>query len=210
MRAINSEKFRRLCGQALTKQNYFWTKPIRKKWTWSIFTFLSEMKCNKSNKKWPGNLPQCPPGHQTTLKYWPHPILPRPHPKNLNLSDLPFMSNLLKIIGELDSPLHPLKCTLVQKSENWFFKETIYFISNNEIRTMNIQSQNLKIKGVLGIFISAWLLVTDLIGTFNADSRKSVSKFSGFFSWKIYTMERGFCTQVKLGKNKTNQNSRLK
>ena len=29
---------------------------------------------------------------------------------------------------------------------------------------MNIQLQILKIKGVLDIFISAWLLVTDLIG----------------------------------------------
>ena len=66
---------------------------------------------------------------------------------------------------------------------------------------MNIQLQNLKIKGVVGIFISAWLLVTDLIGTFNADSRKSVSKFSGFFSWKIYTMERDLCTPVKLEEN---------
>ena len=46
---------------------------------------------------------------------------------------------------------------------------------------MNIQLQNLKIKGELGFFyfISAWYLVTDLIGIFNADSRKSVSNFSG-------------------------------
>ena len=28
-------------------------------------------------------------------------------------------------------------------------------------------------------FISAWWLVTDLIGILNADSRKTVSKFSG-------------------------------
>ena len=28
-------------------------------------------------------------------------------------------------------------------------------------------------------FISAWYLMTDLIDTFNADSRKSASKFSG-------------------------------
>ena len=36
--------------------------------------------------------------------------------------------------------LPPLKFTLIQKSEHSFFKETKYFISNNEIRThLNIE-----------------------------------------------------------------------
>ena len=34
----------------------------------------------------------------------------------------------------------PLKCTLVQKSEDSFFKETRDFISNSEIRThLNVE-----------------------------------------------------------------------
>ena len=43
----------------------------------------------------------------------------------------------------------------------------------------------------------------DLIGIINADSRKSVSKFSGWrwlFALKIYTMERDIYKQTKLAK----------
>ena len=53
---------------------------------------------------------------------------------------------------------------------------------------MNTQLQNLKIKGVLGIFISAWLLVTDLIGIFNADSRKSVLYILRFTDMEIWQL----------------------
>ena len=54
---------------------------------------------------------------------------------------------------------------------------------------MNIQLQNLKIKRELTsskYFISAWWLVTDLIGIFNTDSRKTVSKFSGLSSFFLF------------------------
>ena len=43
---------------------------------------------------------------------------------------------------------------------------------------MNMQLQNPKIKGKMtssNYFISAWRLVTDLIGIFNTDSRKTES-----------------------------------
>ena len=54
----------------------------------------------------------------------------------------------------------PLKCTIVQKCKDSFFKETQAFISNDEVRTqvnfeiwnMNMQLQNLKIKEELGFF----------------------------------------------------------
>ena len=47
---------------------------------------------------------------------------------------------------------------------------------------------------------SAWYLVTDLTGIFYADSRKSVSKFSGSLSLKIYTIERDLEKQTKVAK----------
>ena len=47
--------------------------------------------------------------------------------------------------------------------------------------------------------------MTDLIGIFNADSKKSVSKFSDLrwfdLSLRIYTMERDLCKRAKLAKN---------
>ena len=94
------------------------------------------------------------------------------------------MSNPPQNFGEVDS--HHLKCTLVQKSKDSFFIEAKDFISNNEVRTyLNVEMwiyssiQNLKINGELAsskYLISAWWLVTDLIGIFNADNRKTVSK----------------------------------
>ena len=51
-----------------------------------------------------------------------------PPKKNLNLSA---PSPPLKILEDLTPPL---KCALVQKSKDSFFKETKDFISNNEIR----------------------------------------------------------------------------
>ena len=75
---------------------------------------------------------------------------------------------------------------------------------------MNIQFQNLKIKGELAYskyFISAWWLATDLIGIFNADSRKTVSEFSGlrrFFLFEDLYNGEGF-----LQVNETNKNIRI-
>ena len=47
--------------------------------------------------------------------------------------------------------------------------------------------------------------MTGLIGIFNADSRKSVSKFSDLrwfdLSLRNYTMERDLYKQIKLAKN---------
>ena len=73
------------------------------------------------------------------LNLTPNYLAPPPPPlkkKSKSVSP-PFMSNPLKILEDLTPPL---KCTLVQKSEDSFFKETKYFISNNEIRTyLNIE-----------------------------------------------------------------------
>ena len=68
----------------------------------------------------------------------PPPSPPHTHKKILHLSDVPFMSNPPKNFGELDSS--PLKCTLVQRSKDLFFKETKDLVSNNEIRThLNVE-----------------------------------------------------------------------
>ena len=85
-------------------------------------------------------------GISPTLKYWPHLFSRRSPQKILNPSDPPpppcpalhFMSNHPQNFGGI-SP-SPLKCTLTQKSKDSFFKETKYFISNNEIRThLNVE-----------------------------------------------------------------------
>ena len=74
---------------------------------------------------------------------------------------------------------------------------------------MNIPLQNLKIKRELAsskYFISAWWLVTDLIGIFNADSRKTVSKFSSlrwFFLFEDLYNGEGSLQPNKTSKNKT-------
>ena len=95
----------------------------------------------------------------------------------LNMSDHlpPFMSNQAsKFWRTWLSP--PLKCILVQKSNTHFLKkQKILFpaLKNKntfECWNMNMQLQNLKIKGDL---------VTDSKGIFNTDSRNGVSKLSG-------------------------------
>ena len=86
---------------------------------------------------------------------------------------------------------------------------------------MNIQLQNLEIKGDTKFldfqtskvsskyFISAWQLVTDLIGIFNADSRKGVSKFSGlrwFLLFEDLYNEEGYLQANKTIKKHQNLN----
>ena len=68
-------------------------------------------------------------GNSPTLKYWPPPFLPRSPPKILNLSDFPFMSTLPPA-KFWRTQLPHLKCTLIQKRKDTFFKETKDFISN--------------------------------------------------------------------------------
>ena len=75
---------------------------------------------------------------------------------------------------------------------------------------MNIQLQNLEIKGELAsskYFISAWWLVTDLTGIFNAYSRKTVSKFSGL-RW-FFLFEDLYNGEGSLQANKTSKNIRI-
>ena len=75
---------------------------------------------------------------------------------------------------------------------------------------MNIPLQNLKIKRELAsskYFISAWWLVTDLIGIFNADSRKIVSKFSSLM-W-FFLFEDLYNGEGSLQANKTRKNIRI-
>ena len=75
---------------------------------------------------------------------------------------------------------------------------------------MNIQLQNLKIERELAsskYFISAWWLVTDLIGIFNADSRKIVSKFSSLM-W-FFLFEDLYNGEGSLQANKTRKNIRI-
>ena len=82
-----------------------------------------------------------------TLKQWP--FLLRPTQKILNLSDHPppplFMSSPLRILENLTSPL---KCELVQKNKDSVFKEKVFFISYNEIRT---HSQEQEVRLLLNI-----------------------------------------------------------
>ena len=71
---------------------------------------------------------------------------------------------------------------------------------------MNIPLQNLKIKRELAsskYFISAWWLVTDLIDIFNADSRKSVFKFSSL-RW-FFLFEDLYNGEGSLQANKTSK-----
>ena len=76
------------------------------------------------------------------LKYWPHPFLPRPLPKNSKSVRPPLWATPWKV---WTTWLLPLKWTLVKKSKDSFFKETKDFISNNENKNtfehwnMNIQ-----------------------------------------------------------------------
>ena len=58
------------------------------------------------------------------------PIFTSPPPSPKKATPLKILENLTP----------PLKHTLIQKSEDSFFKETFYFISNNEIRTnLNVE-----------------------------------------------------------------------
>ena len=97
------------------------------------------------------------------LKYWPHPFLPSPyHPlppllspqKKFQVCQTSFYEQPASKFWELDSPL---KCNLIQKSNPHFLKkQKILFLTLNsntfECWNMNIQLQNLKIKGDLGVF----------------------------------------------------------
>ena len=62
-------------------------------------------------------------------------------------------------------------------------------------------------------FISAWWLVTDLISIFNADSRKSVSKFSGlrwFFLFEdLYNREQSLKKKEKKEKKSCSKSVKL-
>ena len=72
---------------------------------------------------------------------------------------------------------------------------------------MNIQLENLKIKREMTsskYFISAWLLVTDLTGIFNTDTRKTVSKFSGL-RW-FFLFKDSYNGEGSLQANKTSKN----
>ena len=53
-------------------------------------------------------------------------------------------------------------------------------------------------------FISAWQLVTDVIGIFDADNRKSVSKFSGL--WWFLLLEDLYNEEGSLQANETSKN----
>ena len=88
-------------------------------------------------------------GIRPTLKYWPHPLLPR-SPKKFLIYQTPpplwanplFMilwvtpPPPLKILKNLTNPPLPslpsLKCTLVHKMNDSFYKETKDFISNSK------------------------------------------------------------------------------
>ena len=97
------------------------------------------------------------------LKYWPHPFLPSPYhplppscpPRKSSRSVRPlFTSNPPQNFENLTPPL---KCNLIQKSNPHFLKkQKILFLTLNsntfECWNMNIQLQNLKIKGDLGVF----------------------------------------------------------
>ena len=83
-----------------------------------------------------------------TLKQWP--FLLRPTQKILNLSDHPppppsLWAAPLRILENLTSPL---KCELVQKNKDSVFKEKVFFISYNEIRT---HSQEQEVRLLLNI-----------------------------------------------------------
>ena len=108
-----------------------------------------------------------------------------PWKKILNLSYPPplFWGKPLKISEKLT---HPLEMYSRPKKQGLIFKRNkrFYFRQWNQNRferwNMNIQLQNLQINGEISkYFISAWWLVTDSIGIFNAHSRKTVPKFSG-------------------------------
>ena len=99
------------------------------------------------------------------LKYWPHPFLPSPYHRHAPLPPVPpgkssrsvrppFTSNPPQNFENLTPPL---KCNLIQKSNPHFLKkQKILFLTLNsntfECWNMNIQLQNLKIKGDLGVF----------------------------------------------------------
>ena len=90
-----------------------------------------------------------------------------PPQKKLNLSDLPFMSISPRNFGEPDSS--PWNIPLSKKAKTHFLKKLkilfpIMKWKQFESWNMNIQFQNLKIKGVrllyfLFYFISVWYLV---------------------------------------------------
>ena len=81
----------------------------------------------------------------------------------------------------------PLKCTLIQKNKDSFSKETKDLISDNEMRahlTLKYEFTVAKSKNHrrLRILLSISFLLSnwwDLIGIFNAENKKGVSKFSG-------------------------------
>ena len=62
-------------------------------------------------------------------------------------------------------------------------------------------------KNSIIIIIIAWQLVTDLIGIFNADSRKNVSKFSGL-RW-FFVFEDLYNGEGSLQANKTSKKQNL-
>ena len=71
---------------------------------------------------------------------------------------------------------------------------------------MKIQLWNLKIKEELGFFLVFYFylyLVADLVGIFNADSRKNVSKFSGL-RW-FFVFEDLYNGEGSLQANKTSK-----
>ena len=76
---------------------------------------------------------------------------------------------------------------------------------------MNIQLQNLKTRGELGVFYYCLVASDILIGIFNADSRKRVSKFSGLRQFLVF--EDLYNGERSLQANKTSkkhQNLNLK
>ena len=110
-------------------------------------------------------------GISPTLKYWPH-LFYLSLPKYYEPVRPPSLP-----------PLSPLWATPIK-------------IDSSSV-LLNIQLQNLKIKGEMTsstYVFSTWWLVTDLIGIFNSDSRKTASKFSDlrwffFFFEDLYNRE---------------------
>ena len=108
-----------------------------------------------------------------TLKYWRHPFLPSPPPSPRKKSKSvrpsappPYEQPPSKIDFSFEMYPHPKKKTRFLKKQKILFPTTKY-------EYIVAKSRNQR-RNDFFYFISAWWLVTDLMGIFNADSRKSV------------------------------------
>ena len=115
-----------------------------------------------------------PPWNIDVTLFYPAPLHPK---KNLNLSDpppLPLWTTTLKnllLSWNVPSP---------KKEKTRFSKKQMILFPTMKYEYIVTKSKNQKRNDFY--FISAWWLVTDLMGIFNADSRKSVKNH---YKWNL-------------------------